>query len=298
MNRFYLTVACILFFTSYGHTQYIDPEYFKTPDKIWETEGTINLNLSQVQLNNWVGGGQNSISVGSLFSYTANYKKGVNTWRNSIEAAYGLIRQAEEINFRKTDDYMTLRSQYGRRVSDNFKLTSIYEFRTQFTKGYSHSDVGRRELISDFMSPGFMQLSLGMSYSRQEFYAITLSPFTGKFTFVLNDSLAATGAYGVDPGQNIRVEGGSSVRGSIQKDLFENIRLRSNLNLFSNYAKVQNIDVNWEIFLIMRVNKYITSNISTHIIYDDDMRIPQEDGRETPEVQFKNVINIGFAYEF
>jgi hypothetical protein len=104
--------------------------------------------------------------------------------------------------------------------------------------------------------------------------------------------------YGVDPGQKVRVEGGPSVRATIQKDLYENIRLRSNLNLFSNYAKVQNIDVNWEIFLILRVNKYITANISTHIIYDDDIRIPQEDGGEIPEIQFKNAINIGFAFEF
>lgn len=293
----FLIITFLFFFISHGFSQYIDPQYFKTAEKIWVTEGTINLNVSQVMLNNWVGGGQNSISLGSLFSYTANYKKGINSWKNSIEAAYGLMRQGEEITFRKTDDYMTLRSQYGRRLSNSFKLTSIYEFRTQFTKGYSYTELGREDLISDFMAPGFMQLSLGLSYSKQDFYSITVSPFTGKFTFVLNDSLAATGAYGVRPGQKIRLEGGPSIRGTIQKDVFENIKLRSNINLFSNYTKVQNIDLNWEIFLIMRVNKYITSNISTHMIYDDDIRIPQEDGKEVPKIQIKNVINVGFAYE-
>jgi hypothetical protein len=297
MSRSFISVIFLLF-TNPCFSQYIDDSFFKAPEGVWNTEGTINLTVSQVSLNNWVGGGQNSISLGSMFAYNANYIKGINRWRNSIEAAYGLIRQGEEISFRKTDDYMTLRSQYGRRISNNFKITSIYEFRTQFTKGFNHSELGRGDLISDFMSPGFMQLSLGMSYSKQEFYTLTLSPFTGKFTFVLNDSLSNMGVYGVDPGQKVRVEGGPSVRATIQKDLYENIRLRSNLNLFSNYAKVQNIDVNWEIFLILRVNKYITANISTHIIYDDDIRIPQEDGGEIPEIQFKNAINIGFAFEF
>ncbi|MDQ3394261.1 MAG: DUF3078 domain-containing protein [Bacteroidota bacterium] len=298
MNRLYLTVICFFLFAPSSLSQYIDPLYFKSPEKVWVTEGNLNFNISQVRLNNWVGGGQNSISLGSLFSYNANYKKGVNSWRNSIEAAYGLIRQGDAVIFRKTDDYMTLRSTFGRKVSDNFRVTSIYEFRTQFTKGYNHTELGREDLISDFMAPGFMQISLGMSYSKKDFYEVILSPFTGKFTFVLNDSLSSVGAFGVVPGEKVRLEGGPSIRGTIQKDIFENIRLRSNLNLFSNYKKVQNIDVNWELFLIMKVNKYITSNISTHIIYDDDIRIPQEDGRELPEVQFKNVINIGFAFQF
>lgn len=298
MKIYFLSFLLFLLLSISGHSQYIDQSYFKVVERGWQTEGNINLTLSQVYLSNWVGGGQSSLSLGSMFNYTANYRRGPITWRNNIEANYGLMRQGEQVGLRKTDDYLILRSQFGRRVSENMKITTIMDFRTQFTKGWNYEETGRTDFISDFMAPGFLQFSLGFTYSRQEFYTVTLSPIAGKFTFVLNDSLAAIGAFGVNPGQKLRAEGGPSFRGTIQKDIIENVRLRSNLLLFSNYARIQNVDVNWEAFLIFRINKYITSNISAQLIYDDDIRIVQEDGTETADVQFKNVFNIGFAFEF
>ncbi|CAN5262563.1 DUF3078 domain-containing protein [soil metagenome] len=297
MKKSIFSIQFILLTLS-GFSQYIDQSYFQVVERGWQTEGNINLTLSQVYLSNWVGGGQASISVGSMFNYTANYRRGPITWRNNIEATYGLMRQGEQQMFRKTDDYLILRSQYGRRINDNLKITTIMDFRTQFTKGWNYNETGRTNLISDLMAPGFLQFSLGLTYSKQEFYTVTFSPIAGKFTFVLNDSLSAIGAFGVNEGQRLRAEGGTSFRGTFQKDIFENVRLRSNLLLFSNYSRIQNVDVNWEAFLIMRINKYITSNISAQLIYDDDIRIMHEDGTETAEVQFKNVINIGFAFEF
>jgi hypothetical protein len=72
----------------------------------------------------------------------------------------------------------------------------------------------------------------------------------------------------------------------------------------------QNIDVNWDNLLSMKVNKYITANVSTSLIYDDDIDIqesnadgsPKLNSEENPIVgprtQFKYVIAVGFQYKF
>ena len=86
----------------------------------------------------------------------------------------------------------------------------------------------------------------------------------------------------------------------------ENITYQTNLALFSNYAEnPQNIDVNWDNILNMKVNKYISASINTSLIYDDDINISSTTNRGSvspnapgPKTQFKYVLGVGFAYTF
>ena len=76
----------------------------------------------------------------------------------------------------------------------------------------------------------------------------------------------------------------------LKVDLMENISLQTKLNLFSSYKKnLDQTDVSWETLLLMRVNKYITTNFNTHLIYDEDV---------TTDVQFKEVLSVGVAFEW
>ena len=86
---------------------------------------------------------------------------------------------------------------------------------------------------------------------------------------------------------------------ALKKDIMENVSLQTKADFFSNYANnPQNVDVNWEMLIAMKVNKYITANLSTHLIYDDDVNIASEDGSIGPRTQFKEVFGVGFAYKF
>jgi len=79
----------------------------------------------------------------------------------------------------------------------------------------------------------------------------------------------------------------------------ENITVSSRLSLFSNYANnPQNIDVNWETLIELKVNRFISATIATHLIYDDDIAIQDRDGNTGPRTQFKEVIGVGFSYKF
>ena len=263
------------------------------PPKYWETGGSLALNFSQVKLSNWAGGGQSSVSINSLVNLSAQYSKGRSIWENKLDVAYGLMRQGddENANFRKTDDLLNFLSKYNYQIKDGFFATALTDFRTQMDVGYEYSTENgenRRIKISEFMAPGFLVSSLGVTYKEGETFSLTLSPFTSKFTFVLDDSLSQAGAFGVDPGSLVRSELGAALRSSYEKEVYTNINFRTNLSLFANYQTFSRVDVNWEGILVMKVNNYITSTVSAQLIYDHDI---------IQKTQWRNSINVGFLYE-
>ena len=75
------------------------------------------------------------------------------------------------------------------------------------------------------------------------------------------------------------------------------------VDLFSNHIKnPQNIVVNWETLIAFKVNKFISANINTQLIYDDKIKVPVvRDGIPTSIgslVQFKEILGVGFSYNF
>ena len=56
----------------------------------------------------------------------------------------------------------------------------------------------------------------------------------------------------------------------------ENIDLATKLDLFSTIWITLRCQLGR--MVVMKVNKYISANLSTHLIYDDDIMIKQDDG--------------------
>ncbi|OEK07211.1 hypothetical protein BFP71_01430 [Roseivirga misakiensis] len=271
----------------------------------WKDGGRFNLNIQQVGLTNWAAGGESSVAIGAAVEGFVNYEKDDVVWENKGRIAYGVIRNGGGGNrFEKTNDVVDFSSKYSQKFSEKVLLTSAVNFRTQMDNGVKIENIAgtsdtRRILISDFMSPGYLQASLGLTYREtKKGYSVTLAPFTGRFTFVLNDSLSNVGSFGVEAGETIRSEAGISLTGGVQRDVMENVKLQMNFNLFSNYDKFPNTVVNVEAGLNLKVNDYIQSNISSQIIYDDDVIITRSDGSRGRDLQIKNVINVGFTLGF
>jgi len=155
------------------------------------------------------------------------------------------------------------------------------------------------------MAPGYLLGALGLEYKPSENFNVFLAPITGKFTFVMDPALSDSGAFGVKRGEQVYSEFGGYLRLFLKKDIMENISLQSKLDLFSNYFhNPQNIDVSWETLLTLKVNKFISATITTHLIYDDDIKFAKDtnnDGKideNGPRLQFKEVLAVGLAYKF
>ncbi|MFO7851194.1 MAG: DUF3078 domain-containing protein [Bacteroidota bacterium] len=264
----------------------------------WKYDGMASLNFSQVSLTNWAQGGESSYAINGLAVLNSNYTHKKNSWANTLDIGYGIQKIGED-DPKKTDDHLDLLSKYGRQVKGHWFLSSMLNFKTQFTEGYQQTETGR-VVISDFLAPGYLLLSIGMEYKKDDSFFFSFSPVSAKMTIVIQDSLSNAGSFGLEAGKKTRSEFGGLVRLGINKDLMENVNLTSTLDLFSNYLdKPQNIDISWKALLNMKINEFLSANISTHLIYDDDIDwIDSEGISRGPRIQFKEMLGIGFSYKF
>ncbi len=279
-------------------------------DTIWKVGGTIGLNFSQSYFSNWASGGQNSVSGTALINLFAKYQKEHSLWDNSLNLAYGQMMQDNQDPI-KTDDQIDLTSTYGYQLKNpNWYYTILFNFRSQFAPGYTiENGVEVGDKVSDFLAPGYLILSPGISYHPNDHFALMLSPITMKMTIVTIDELAT--AYGLDAGENIRTEFGAFVKASYQRDIFENVNLLTKIDLFSNYTdNPQNIDVNWETVITMKINSWLSASLSTRVLYDDNIAIvidrtttmvngePVVIETTGPRTQFKEVFALGLSVKF
>ena len=283
--------------------------------KPWNVGGVISINGQQVSLTNWSAGGNNSISLGGLVNVFAKYKKGKITWDNNLELGYGVIKQGDNKQWWKNDDKIQFSSKFGRQLKKSWYATALGDFRTQFADGFNYPNDS--VYISRFMAPGYALAAIGFDYKPNDHFSAFIAPVTGKFTFVNDDSLARYGAFGVqkeirDPSQGGKItqnykthreEFGAYLKVQYQTKVMENITFQTVLELFSNYLNnPQNVDVNWTTLTTFKVNKFISATLATQLIYDDDIKVLRNAGDQKgtigPDVQFKQVLGVGFTYKF
>ena len=296
------------------------PLYSQDSIKTWTRGGLASININQVSLVNWAAGGENSFSGTVLFNTFLNYKKGRVVWDNSLDLGYGLIKLGER-PLQKNEDRIILNSKYGKQMVSKFYFSTLLNFRSQFAPGYNFPNDS--VAVSKFLAPAFLIVSVGVDYRPTNYFSLYLSPATGKFTFVNDQLLANAGMYGVDAaeldasgnivrrGKTFRAEFGAYLSAKFEKNIMENVSIKSILDLFNNYTDKNeenrgNIDVNWETNINLKVNKYISTTLFTHLIYDHDIHVPlySEVGGvrmvtgKGRRIQFKEVFGVSFGYKF
>ena len=290
---------------------------FKFPS-FWERENKLGLNLSEVAFVNWNAGGNNSISGLGSAKFTRNYKFRYVQWDNDLDLRYGLNAQ-EGRKLLKTDDAIRFSSTFGYRrdTISNWYYSVKTNFNTQFSNGFK--DLDRTNLISTFMAPGYLFLGAGTSFIPEgKKFNLYISPLTQKATFVLNQNLANQGAFGVQKaildtdgtvlqeGETVFMELGFLITNTWEKEVSKNVALNHRLSLYTDYLRsFGNIDVDWELLLNLTVNKYITTTIGTHIIFDDDIKFDEVKATDgtivdpgESRIQFKQILGVGLVYNF
>ena len=259
----------------------------------WNKGGVINFNISQVALKNWAAGGEGSVATNGLLSVFAHYKKGSVIWENYFDIAYGVIKQGENADWKKTDDKIDITSKYGKQAFSNWYYAGLLNFKTQMTAGYNYPDVTTE--ISNLFAPAYVLGAIGLDYKAGDKFSAFIAPLTLKTTIVNDQALADAAAFGVDAGEHIKNEIGGYLRLFYKEDIMENITLQSKLDLFSNYLEnPEFVDVNLEVLLAMKINKYISASLAAQLIYDHDIVM---EGETKAKTQFKEVLGVGISYK-
>lgn len=267
--------------------------------KAWQSKGNFSLLLNQSSFSNWQAGGENNISGTAGINYDLNYKKADWTWDNKIIASYGLVKTNNSPFEKKTDDRLEINSLLGKKAGGYWSYSFFMNFKTQITKGYIYGkDTLGREIRDEntrFISPGYLTFGPGMLWKKDDNLKFNLSPLTSKLTFV--DKAFTSGIdyvdgeyFGVDRGKSMRYELGFYASGYYKLAIMTNVTFENILSLYSNYLEdPQNVDLDYQLNVVMKINRFLSTNISVQTIYDDNAFR----GFQTRQV-FGLAVNYGF----
>ena len=268
-----------------------------TTVRTWKKGGFYGLNISQGTLNNWAAGGDNfSLSINSLLSLYAFYKKDKRSWDNTFDFNLGYLKTTS-LGGRKNDDRFDLLSKYGYAISKKVNVAALFNLRSQVFKGYNF-DNNAKTLTSNFMAPGYVLLSLGLDWKPTKNLTIFVSPATARWVIVRDTALSNKGLYGVKPGEKSAFEFGAFASIGYLKEFNKFITYKGRLDLFSNYRhNPQNVDLFMSNMLNAKLGKVFAVSWSVDLIYDDDVRLFGKNNRSAA-LQLKSLIGIGLQVKF
>ncbi|MBL7758853.1 MAG: DUF3078 domain-containing protein [Chitinophagaceae bacterium] len=268
-----------------------------TTKKAWKKGGLYGINISQGSLSNWAAGGDDfTLSINSVLSLFAFYKKDKHSWDNTLDFNLGYVRTTS-LGSRKNDDRIDILSKYGYALNNKLNLAGLVNFRSQLFKGYTYAE-DVKTFSSAFLSPAYVLVSPGMDYKPTNNLSVFLSPATVRWTIVKDDTLSAHGLYGVDSGKHVSTEVGAFASINYFKEFNKIVTYKGRLDLFANYKNnPQNIDLYMTNVLNVKLSKILSMTYSLDMIYDDDVRLFGKTG-EGARMQLKSLVGIGLLMKF
>jgi len=261
----------------------------KKEESNWKKGGLFTVLFNQSAFNNdWQGGGVNNIAINTSINYDINYKKDNTIWDTKILLAYGTTKNDEIDDFTKTDDRFEINTLWGKQATDRWYYSLFANFKTQF-------DVGELDdvEVSDFFSPAYLQIGPGMLWKKSDNFKVNIAPATVRFVLV-DDRFTETGSsFGVEQGETLKTEIGTSVSLYYKTQLVENVTIENILNVYANYVTTDGrhdaVDVDYTLNVAMKINEYLSTNITAQAIYDKNA---------VAAVQVREVLGIGLNYKF
>lgn len=216
-----------------------------------------------------VSGGDNSIALVATFSLRHIFKKNLFSIETKFNAKMGYNRMKVETTnddgtkesngvwFKNQDEFVFWVNP-AFEMAKNWSYGSILQFRSQFVNGYkSRSEQEKKHLKSKFMTPGYLNISLGITYkSPKPKFPITvnMSPLALSGTFAESDwirmrqvdgdgkEIKPAYPYGIeDPDKTSKYEGGSSIEIGFNRTFGKTGYLRYNTTIFSFYGWITDI---------------------------------------------------------
>ena len=295
MKRLFLAV-CAIFATLSLFAQEAAPAAEEAPKAEWNKGIATTIGFSQLSLMQWAAGGAGQLTLNTFADLFANMTKGRFLWANELQAGYGFI-ESFDTGYKKSDDRLILDSKLDYKAAEKLYLSIIFNFRSQFARGYSGD-----EIVSNILAPAYTTLGLGIDFTPVKNVSINVAPITGKVTMVNEPELRYR--YGNAYDQFARFELGAQVKVDAKLEV-ENFKVGTTLVLFSDYLnKPQNIKVNWDVNAEAKISKFFSVTLRTNMIYDDNILLNKRKvlpGGDVVEyqaagIQFKELFTIGFTY--
>ena len=143
---------------------------------------------------------------------------------------------------------------------------------------------------TDFMAPGYLSFGPGMLWKKSDNLKVNIAPATSRMIFTKSRYTLNGAHFGVEQGKTFRYEFGASLTAYAKFNIAENVSVENILSLYSNYLdKPQNVDMDYTMNLAMKVNNYLSANLTFQAIYDDDA---------VKAFQIREAFGAGLTYKF
>jgi hypothetical protein len=240
----------------------------------WKKSLDGSISFSQVSLDNWVAGGDNSWSWQCNLNGNLDKKTTTNNWTNSLKIIYGMSQ---------------LGDQSPRKSADEFKFDSVFTF-------------SKSNFLNPYISfQALTQLASGIDYKNDpdKIVSYTFDPLyiTESAGFEYNLFGIINSRYGLAAKQiivnkttiiNSKSELGSNIVGQYQNTLFDFLKIDTTLQFFSNFKGWNKIDIYWDTNITAKITETIGWLFYLNIIYDDDL---------STQKQIRQTLNIGLTFD-
>ncbi len=226
--------------------------------------GLTNLSESWIETS----GGDNSVTILASIYFKHIFTKNLFSIETQMNSKFGYYHVVldEELDsgavvrnpvWYKNQDEFWLSVTPSYKITDLWSYGATVKFRSQFAKGYvSSSKQEDYHLKSDFMAPGYLDVSGGVIYTspKEQFpIVVSISPLALSATYVKNQEVQKNAqytylehteanddgyveTYGVSPYSTSKYEGGSSIQIEFSKGYGKNEFFKYTTTLYTFYG--------------------------------------------------------------
>lgn len=273
--------------------------------KYWSCTGILSLNASATGMWNWAAGGNNNATGIASANITLLYKKNSLAWESNLDTEIGVtFLDAQFEPWRKSNDKINFTTKLGWEFHNKLYLTALGSFKSQYARGYEYGSDSKTQ-ISEWLSPSYTDISLGLDYKPNEIFSVYFSPVAGRISTSLNPDFRER--YGIAVDKTNIAELGLSAKFGVNYTRIENLKIISTVGLFTPYTwdedplaprRFGNFDVDWDFSISYQFLKVLNVSLNTSLKYYPGVLIADQNSVLKERVQFKSVLGLGVGYSF
>lgn len=253
----------------------------------WIPTLVTGIGISQVELENWAQGGENTFAYSFVVTFDLKYQADLWKFKNYLKTTYGRTKLGDA-DFRTTENEIYLEDVISYNAGFTLDPYASNIVRTSITKGFDYK-ANPKILIANFFDPGYITQSIGFAYDKLPNIQTRLG-MAFQETFTSNKSLAAR--YSDDPKtlndiEKFKFETGLESVTDGKFTIDDNVTLTSKLRLFTRFEDLSVWDVRWDNTVVAKVNNWLNVNLGIIVLHEVSQSL---------KTQLKEALQIGITY--
>ncbi|MEM1118299.1 MAG: DUF3078 domain-containing protein [Bacteroidota bacterium] len=261
----------------------------------WRSSLVASVAGNQASFSNWQEGGIDALAVTASAEGAFDRVVGRFLTTQRARLAIGVLRQ-DTLDVRKALDVARYAVSAELATDDPFRPTASFSARSQFAPGFDFAPTeadyptltivpGEPLKVSDAFSPLILSQSAGLAY-RPGTGFVARTGLALKETVVSIERLRPVFGNALD--QPVRVEAGVDAELALEREVMNNVLLRSQLSAFQAFGQIGNEapDILFENTLVLKVNDLLNVTLDGAALFDADI---------STDLQLRQSLAVGVA---